>query len=128
MKTTRLTETDINRLVKKVLREQEQNEGIFDPIKDAYAGLKGVWRGDGYDYFKYLSSLSGYMKELKRLDKPNHNIIAKFPDLKNKITSSKMDSAKKQRIINAIDMAETHFNKYSQAIDVIESAISKKIN
>jgi hypothetical protein len=39
-----------------------------------------------------------------------------------------MDSSKKQRIINAIDMAETHFNKYSQAIDVIESAISKKIN
>jgi hypothetical protein len=128
MKIRRLTENDLNRIIKKVLEEQEQSEGIFDPIRDTYTGLKGVWRGEGYDYFKHLSSLSGYIRELKRLDKPNYNIIAKFPDLKNKIMSSKMNDTKKQKLITAIDLAETYFNKYSQAIDAIETAISKKIN
>jgi len=128
MKTIRLTETDINRLVKKVLKEQEQNEGIFDPIKDAYSGLKGAWRGDGYDYYKYLSSLRGSIRELKRLDKPNHKIMGTLDDLVNKMSSSKMDDAKKNNIISAVNAAKTNFENYSRILDDIERLISKKIN
>jgi uncharacterized protein YukE len=128
MKTIRLTETDINRLVKKVLIEQEQNEGILDPIKNAYSGLKGAWRGDGYDYYKYLSSLRGSIRELKRLDKPNHKIMGTLNDLVNKMSTSKMDNTKKDNIISAVNAAQSNFENYTRILDDIERLISKKIN
>jgi hypothetical protein len=85
MKIVKLTERDITYFVKKVLKEQAQNEGI----KDVYSGLKGVWRGDGYDYYKYLNSLRGSIRDLKRLDKPNHKIMGTLDDLVNKMSLSK---------------------------------------
>jgi len=124
MKTIKLTETDINRLVKKVIKEQEQNEGI----KDVYSGLKGVWRGDGYDYYKYLNSLRGSIRDLKRLDKPNHKIMGTLDDLVNKMSSSKMDNTKKNNIISAVNAAKSNFENYSKILDDIERLISKKID
>jgi hypothetical protein len=124
MKTIRLTETDINRLVKKVLIEQEQNEGIGD----VFSGLKGAWRGDGYDYYKYLSSLRGSIRELKRLDKPNHKIMDTLDDLVNKMSTSKMDNTKKNNIISAVNAAQSNFKNYTRILDDIERLISKKIN
>jgi hypothetical protein len=124
MKTIKLTETDINRLVKKVLIEQEQNEGIGD----VFSGLKGAWRGDGYDYYKYLSSLRGSIRELKRLDKPNHKIMDTLDDLVNKMSTSKMDNTKKNNIISAVNAAQSNFKNYTRILDDIERLISKKIN
>ena len=46
-KVIRLTETELNNLVKRVIQEQEMEEGIFDPLVNAAQGLKGVWRGYG---------------------------------------------------------------------------------
>ena len=50
-KVIKLTESDLEKIVQKVIEEQETQEGLGD----IYQGLKGVWRGEGYDYFKYLS-------------------------------------------------------------------------
>lgn len=124
MKTIKLTESDLNRIVKKVLREQEQNEGLGG----VYSGLKGVWRGDGYDYYKYLHSLRGNIRDLKKLDKPNHKIMGTLDDLVNKMSSSKMDNTKKSNIISAVNAAKSNFENYSRILDDIERLISKKID
>jgi HEPN domain-containing protein len=126
-KVIKLTEADLENIVRKVIEEQETQEGIFDPLVNAAQGLKGVWRGEGYDYFKYLSSLRGLTRKLKKLDAPNVKIMTQLTDLKNKVTVSKMPAAKKQNLIDTIDKAIAHFNAYSGLINTIEQLSSQKL-
>jgi len=127
-KVIKLTEADLENIVRKVIEEQETQEGIFDPLVNAAQGLKGVWRGEGYDYFKYLSSLRGLTRKLKKLDAPNVKIMTQLTDLKNKVTVSKMPTDKKQNLINTIDKAIAHFNAYSNLINTIEQLSSQKLS
>jgi hypothetical protein len=126
-KVVKLTEADLENIVRKVIEEQETQEGIFDPLVNAAQGLKGVWRGEGYDYFKYLSSLRGLTRKLKKLDEPNVKIMNQLTDLKNKVTVSKMPTSKKQNLIDTIDKAIAHFNAYSGLINTIEQLASQKL-
>jgi len=126
-KVVKLTEADLENIVRKVIEEQETQEGVFDPLVNAAQGLKGVWRGEGYDYFKYLSSLRGLTRKLKKLDAPNVKIMTQLTDLKNKVTVSKMPTDKKQNLINTIDKAIAHFNAYSGLINTIEQLASQKL-
>jgi Glu-tRNA(Gln) amidotransferase subunit E-like FAD-binding protein len=127
-KVIKLTEADLENIVRKVIEEQETQEGVFDPLVNAAQGLKGVWRGEGYDYFKYLSSLRGLTRKLKKLDAPNVKIMTQLTDLKNKVTVSKMPTDKKQNLINTIDKAIAHFNAYSNLINTIEQLSSQKLS
>jgi len=127
-KVIKLTEADLENIVRKVIEEQETQEGVFDPLVNAAQGLKGVWRGEGYDYFKYLSSLRGLTRKLKKLDAPNVKIMTQLTDLKNKVTVSKMPAAKKQNLIDTIDKAIAHFNAYSNLINTIEQLSSQKLS
>lgn len=126
-KIIKLTESDLNRLVQRVIEEQEMEEGIFDPVVNAYQGLKGVWRGEGYDYFKYLSSLRGLTQKLKKFDKPNHKIMSELTSLKGKVMGSKMPPDKRQNLIDTIDKAIGHFNSYAKLIDTIEQLASQRL-
>ena len=126
-KVVKLTERDLNRLVQRVIEEQEMEEGIFDPLVNAAQGLKGVWRGEGYDYFKYLSSLRGLTRKLKKLDVPNAKIMTQLTDLKNKVSVSKMPPDKRQNLIDTIDKAIGHFNAYSNLINTIEQLATHRL-
>lgn len=127
-KVVKLTESDLERIVIKVIQEQEMEEGIFDPIVDRYQGLKGVWRGEGYDYFKHLSSLRGLTRQLKKLDRPNIKIMDELLTLKGKVSSSKMPPDKKQNLTDTIDKAIQHFNAYSTLINTIEQMASQRLS
>jgi hypothetical protein len=120
----------IDELVKKVKIKinEETNEGVFDSVKDSYQGLKGVWRGEGYDYFKYLSSLRRQIQTLKKLDKPNVKIFNNLKNLKQQITNSKMPDDKKNKINRTIDLSFQYFKSYQDALDSVELLISQKIN
>ena len=127
-KVVKLTESDLNRLVQRVIEEQEMEESIFDPLVNTYQGLKGVWRGYGYDYFKYLSSLRQLTRKLKKLDEPNAKIMTQLKDLKNKVQSSKMPPDKKQNLETSIDGAINHFTAYSNLINTIEQLASQRLD
>lgn len=106
------------------VKKEEPTEGISDMV----SGLKGVWRGEGYDYFKYLSSLKRYMNSLQKLDKPNQKIMNELSSLKNKITSSKMPPQKRDNLIRTIDSAIGHFNSYTNLVQQIGALASQKLN
>ena len=120
----------IDELVKKVKIKinEETNEGVFDSVRDSYQGLKGVGRGEGYDYFKYLSSLRRQIQTLKKLDKPNAKIFDNLKNLKQQITNSKMPDDKKNKINRTIDLAFQYFKSYQDALDSVELLISQKLN
>jgi len=127
-KVVKITEHDLVNIVRKTIQEQEVEEGLFDGVKDAYYGLKGVWRGEGYDYYKYVSSLRTISRKLKKLDEPNHKIMNDLNSLKNKVNISKMDPTKKQNLVDSIDKAIQHFNAYAGLIDKIDQIASNKLS
>lgn len=126
-KVVKITEQDLVNIVRKTIQEQEVEEGIFDGVKDAYQGLKGVWRGEGYDYYKYTSSLRNIAKKLKKLDEPNHKTMIELNSLKSKVGVSKMDPTKKQNLVDTIDKAIQYFNAYAGLIDKIDQIASTKL-
>jgi len=109
-------------------KHSEPKEGIFTPVKSMYQGLKGVWRGEGYDYYKYLTELGDLTQDLKRLDEPNHKIMVKLNQLKTEITRSKMPQDKRDMLKDHIDKAITHFNTYERYVDAINRAVKTKLS
>jgi hypothetical protein len=127
-KVIKLNESDLINLIQRVIKESTIEEGIFGGISDIGQGLKGVWRGEGYDYFKYINTLKRITQDLKKLDAPNHKIMIKLTELKNKIGSSKMNQQKKDNLTNAIDQSIRHFTAYAGLIDQIEQKANQKLN
>lgn len=118
-----LTESDINRIVKKTIKEQETNEGPLDAIGDFYRGVKGVKRGYGMDYFQNMSRLDRLIKRLKKLDEPNIKVMKELSTLKSKVSSLNMPQQRKQALVALIENSLFHFNKYNQINDQIISQI-----
>ena len=126
-KIVKLTESDIKRLVNKVIEEKEIEEGIFDPIKDVYHGVKGLVRGQGYNYSKYTSSLQNLVKDLQRLDKPNHKIMIELTNLRKKVDGSRMSTDRKNELLRNIDGAINNFNTYANFIKRIDELTSNTL-
>ena len=119
-----LSESDIVRIVNKVIKEQETTEGPLDSIGDIYRGVKGVKRGYGMDYFQNMSKLDRLVKKLKKLDEPNVKVMTELADLKSKVSTLNMPQQRKQAIMNLIDNSVYHFNTYNRINDQIISQIS----
>ena len=119
----KLTESDLNRIVKKVLNEQENNEGIFDKAQDIYRGVKGVKRGYGMDYFQNMSRLETLVKKLKKIDAPNEQVMIELSNLRTNVSSLNIPQQRKDAILSLIDNSLYHFKKYSSINDQILSKI-----
>jgi hypothetical protein len=119
-----LSESDITRIVNKVIKEQETTEGPLDSIGDIYRGVKGVKRGYGMDYFQNMSKLDRLVRKLKKLDEPNVKVMTELADLKSKVSTLNMPQQRKQTIMNLIDNSVYHFNTYNRINDQIISQIS----
>ena len=122
-KIVKLTESDLNRLVKKVISEQEVEEGIFDGVKDLYRGVKGVKRGYGMDYFQNMSKLENLVRKLKNLDVPNEKVMLELKQLRTKVSTLNMPQQRKDAIVNLIDNSLYHFRKYSDINEQILNQI-----
>lgn len=122
-KIIKLSESDLERLIQKVLKEQELSESPLDAIGDFYRGVKGIKRGYGMDYFQNMSRLDRLIKKLKRLDEPNIQVMNELSNLKGKVQALNMPSQKKQAIITLIDNSIFYFNRYNQINDRIISQI-----
>lgn len=74
----KLTESDIDRIAKKVL-QSEQAIPEIGQAKDFFAGLKGIYSGRGYLPSKFSSALErvgkSFFKRLGRTRKPNFLLI-----------------------------------------------------
>jgi UTP-glucose-1-phosphate uridylyltransferase len=122
-KIIKLTESELVKIVNKVILEQKVDEGIFDGIKNAYRGLKGMKRGFGTDYFQNMSRLENLIRKLKNLDAPNEKVMIELEKLKTKVSSLGMPQARKDALIALIDNSLYHFKKYSNVNDQILTQI-----
>lgn len=122
-KTVKLKESDLERIVKKILSEQEVEEGILDNVKDFYRGVKGMKRGYGMDYFQNMSRLEKLISKLKKLDVPNHQVMNELSQLKSKVSALNMPQQRKNALLALIDNSLFHFEKYSKINDQILAQI-----
>lgn len=121
-----LNEQDIDRIVNRVL-----NEDLGDPfggIKSVARGLKGVWRGEGYDYYKNLSLLLGLAQRLQSKAKGTDYLYNQMIQLKNKVGGSKMTDDKKDKIYNAIDLITNNIDELKNSLDNVTNAARTRFN
>jgi hypothetical protein len=122
-KIVKLTESDLVRLVKKIVEENEINEGPLDAVGDLYRGIKGVKRGYGMDYFQNMSALDRLIKKLKKLDEPNIQVMNELAALNAKVSNLNMPQQRKQALTSLIENSLYHFNAYYRINDQIINQI-----
>jgi len=97
-------------------------------VDNVAKGLKGMWRGDGYEYFSYLNSMKKILSKLNKIDEPNKKVLDELDRLKMKLYKSKMNQTKKTAIVNAINSAQRHFTDYRNQVKNILNKLETKLN
>jgi len=123
MKKNTLKESDINRIVKKVIRENysETNEGLGD----SWAGIKGVFRGYGYSYTKNLNKLSKILDDLSYSDNYLTKIKKKCEEIIEDIANAKIPEERENHILDITNEIITVINDYDSKMDEISSDVNK---
>jgi len=125
MKKNTLKESDINRIVKKVIRESyyETNEGLGD----TWTGVKGFFKGKGYYYTKNLSKLNNIIEELAYTEKFLNKIKKKCENIVDESVNSGMKDTKSDHILDLvnriIDIIEYHNLEVSDISQEIKQII-----
>jgi|LakMenE18May11ns_1017448.scaffolds.fasta_scaffold9199565_2 hypothetical protein len=123
MKKIRLTERDLTRIVKKIVRENkiENKEGI----DDVWAGIKGAWRGHGYSYSKNMSKLEDIVQDLRLTDSYQEKIKKKCEEIVDDVANSKMPEEKSEQILEISNNIISIINQYNEVMVGIESEIKQ---
>jgi adenylosuccinate synthase len=123
MKKIRLTERDLTRIVRKIVRENkiENKEGI----DDVWAGIKGAWRGHGYSYSKNMSKLEDIVQDLRLTDSYQEKIKKKCEEIVDDVANSKMPEEKSEQILEISNNIISIINQYNEVMAGIESEIKQ---
>jgi uncharacterized NAD(P)/FAD-binding protein YdhS len=123
MKKIRLTERDLTRIVRKIVRENkvENKEGI----DDVWAGIKGAWRGHGYSYSKNMSKLEDIVQDLRLTDSHQEKIKKKCEEIVDDVANSKMPEEKSEQILEISNNIISIINQYNEVMVGIESEIKQ---
>lgn len=126
-KTIHLSENQLKKIVEKVIEEDIKDDLKKLKFGNLAKGVKGMYRGKGYEYYSYQNELLRMVKDLKKLDLPNKKQFQKLLGLKNKIASSGMELQKKQELNAMINDAETAFVDYQDKLNDIETKVLAEI-
>ena len=129
MKKIYLTESQLRGIIQATIEEQsffKDGRNPLSRVRDAISCLKGIYRGEGYEYYSNLSSLQGFVKRLKRLDQPNEEVIKQLGMLITRIDNSKMKPAAKNAIKREINLLITDFGNYRTRLDGLITKLKNK--
>jgi hypothetical protein len=120
-----LTEEDVNRIVKKVTKQNysETNEGLGD----TWTGVKGFFRGKGYHYTKNLSKLNNIAQDLSYSEKYLNKIKLKCENIADDAVKSKMKDDKSEHILDIANEIIQGIETYNTKMNEISKEIKKII-
>jgi hypothetical protein len=126
MKKVYLTESELRGVINNTISEAFFTGGTnpLSWVGNMFGGLKGVYRGEGYEYGKSLTSLGRFLRKLQKLDKPNTEIIGYLDILSQKIDKSKMSQNKKTALKDLIGSVKKEFYEYQAELDDVINKIS----
>jgi hypothetical protein len=93
--------------------KKEVEENIFS---DMYYGLKGVWRGYGYDFYKYTNQVDNIAKSMLRRTQGLDNSVNELYQISQKVGASRMPDNLKDQLRNEINNSNTAFQQYQQSL------------
>lgn len=120
----KLTESDIDRIARKVL-QSEQAIPEIGQAKDFFAGLKGIYSGRGYLPSKFSSALERVGKSFLKDWDGQENSISYLYNVQEKIQKSSMPQEKKDRLSDAIDDFITVREVYQNGIKIFLDTIKE---
>jgi hypothetical protein len=108
-----LTESDINRIVKRVMNEDLQ--------ESTWEGIKGWAQGKGYYYTKYLTELEYILQDMEKKIVYDRKLHKKISKLEDKVNSSSMEDDKK-------DYVNTMLGRTQKIIGYCDSLIQNELH
>ena len=97
-------------------------------LSNIVKGVRGVWSGEGYDYYRYLNMVRKNLRTIMKNDKANSKSINNLNIIKSDITNEpNIDNVKKIALKQAISDALGYYSRYQKVIKDIDDKISNKI-
>ena len=140
-----LTESDLYRISKRVIKEREEQEleqeldeiirfnlPVGTKLGNIYQGIKGFVKGESYGYFNYLSKIKNRSKRVMNELEHIETFVKYLTDLKPKIEKLKIAPEKKLRLLNLLDTAinkwQPFFPQFSDSIKEINKLSHEKLS
>lgn len=117
-----VTEKQLEKIVR--LHEEEVDENVFG---DVYQGLRGVWRGYGYDFYKYTNQVDNISKSVERHTRKVDKMIDKLVDLERKINLSKMPPQYKSELKQEINAMVQEYEKFLLSLNNLQDWSKKTL-
>jgi len=129
----KINESDLDRL-SKIIRETEEIDEIFtgSKLEDFFQGVKGLYQGEGFYFFKYLSKIKNRSTKVKNELVDIKKFVQELLKLKENIDKIKnIAPEKKLRLLNLIDLVSQLWKPFeipfSKAVDEINALSSQKL-
>ena len=93
------------------LNESEVEEG------STWEGIKGLFRGKGYYYTKYLSEIQGVLRSLKIKIAQDKKLESQLSGILEKVTTSSMEDTKRDELINLLTQIDNEIVSATQRLE-----------
>jgi hypothetical protein len=114
MDNRKINQKDIDEIVKRII-----NEG------NTWEGIKGWFRGKGYNYSKYLSEIDDLLYNIKRKIIQDEKLKQQIDNITSDLTKSSADDWQKDELTNLMkDLSET-INKTNSKLEGLSIRIKR---
>ena len=114
MEKRKITERDLNKIVKKVLEEGSTWEGV-----------KGWLKGKGYNYSKYLFEIDETLTEIRKKIIEDNNFMSKLTEIEKNLNKSSADEWQKEELSELmIDIIDT-MDKTNKKLEKLSTKIKR---
>ena len=118
-----LSEKQFELLISKIT--EDVNENIFS---DAYYGMKGVWRGYGYNFYKYTNQVDNIARTMLRktagLDTQANNLV----EINRTVGQLNIPQQSKDELRNEVNNLLTSFQQYQQSLQNLRAWSKRTIS
>ena len=131
-----INESDIERLSKIIVETDSETKELDEilsgrKVGDLLQGVKGLYKGEGFGYFKYLSKIKNRsQKVIKELD-DIEKFMEELKELKPRVDKLSIAPEKKMRLLKLLDFVitkwEPFFPGYKKALGDINVLTGEKL-
>jgi len=134
-KVIKLTESDIRRIVERVQSDHEIEEGfVGDLVGDIgrlrfgniRQGIKGLWKGEGYNYYRQLNILKRAVSKSKRYEMAYADVMKDLKYAQVDISESDIPEDKKNELLGHLGRAISSYDSYKSSISSLGSIVDQK--
>lgn len=134
-KIVRISESDIRRIMERVKYEQEIEEGFLGDLAgdigrlrfgNIRQGLKGLWKGEGYNYYRQLNILKRAVTKSKRYEMAYADVMKDLKYTQVDISESDIPEDKKNELLGHLNRAISSYDSYKSAITSLGAIVDQK--